>query len=181
MTHQQASTVALIKRIAGIVIFIPALISTVISVLKYLVEPKTNMQEMTAMIMDFVQVIIKIVRQYTSFLEYFWGNSPIPDISNWSASGSVWFIVIFLLMFIGLALQASGARLAKRVYNVREGVRERAILEAMNGDEARSFKDLEKLISIPNTSIFAQFGLLYVSPVLWGIFIYIILYLINRL
>ncbi|AWH87211.1 YniB family protein [Limnobaculum parvum] len=181
MTHQQASTVALIKRIAGIVIFIPAFISTIISVLKYLVVPKANMQEMTATIMDFLQVIIKIVRQYTSFVEYFWANSPVPNISNWFASGSVWFIVIFLLMFVGLALQASGARLAKRVYNVKEAVRERAILEAMNGDEARSFAELEKLISIPNTSIFAQYGQLYVSPIFWGIFIYIILYMINRL
>ncbi|MCD1126745.1 YniB family protein [Jinshanibacter sp. LJY008] len=181
MTHQQASAVALIKRIAGIIIFVPAFVSTIISVLKYLVVPKANMQEMTATIMDFLQVIIKIVRQYTSFLEYFWANSPIPDILHWSASSSLWFIVIFMLMFIGLALQASGARLAKRVYNVKEGIRERAILEAMNGDEARSFAELEKLISIPNTSIFAQYGLLYISPVFWGIFIYIILYLINRL
>ncbi|AKJ42087.1 YniB family protein [Pragia fontium] len=181
MTHHQASAVALLKRIAGIVIFIPALISTVISVLKYLIEPKTNMQEMTATIMDFLQVIIKMVRQYTSFFESFWVSSPVPDISNWSSSNSLWFMVIFLLMFVGLALSASGIRLFKRIHNVREGVTERAILEAMNGDQARSREELQKLISIPNTSIFAQFGLLYVAPVFWGIFIYIILYFINLL
>lgn len=181
MTHHQASAVALIKRITGIVIFIPALISTVISVLKYLIEPKANMQEMTATIMDFLQVIIKIARQYTSILESFWVNSPVPDISNWSSNNTIWFIVIFMLMFVGLALSASGARLAKRIYHVREGVAERAILEGMNGEQARSRQELEKLISIPNTSIFAQVGQLYVAPVFWGAFVYIILRLINLL
>lgn len=39
--------------------------------LKYLVAPKSQMQEMTATIMDFLQVMFNIVRQYTSFLEYF--------------------------------------------------------------------------------------------------------------
>lgn len=181
MTHHKARALALIKRIVGIVIFIPALISTVISVLKYLVAPKSQMQEMTATIMDFLQVMFNIVRQYTSFLEYFWTNSPVPNIQNWTASNTVWFIVIFFLIFVGLALSASGARLAKRVYNVQEGVTERAILEAMNGEQARTKQELQKLISIPNTSIFAQITELYVAPVLWGAFIYAILRLINML
>ncbi|MDR0807444.1 MAG: YniB family protein [Enterobacteriaceae bacterium] len=181
MTHHQASAVALLKRIAGIVIFIPALISTIISVLKYLIEPKTGMQEIAVTVMDFLQVLIKIARQYTPMLESFWVSSPVPDIGSWSSSNSVWFIVIFLLMFVGLALSASGTRLAKRVRNISDGVTERAVLEAMNGDQARSRQELEKLISIPNTSIFAQAGQLYIAPIFWGIFVYIVLHLINLL
>ncbi|SQI40633.1 Uncharacterised protein [Leminorella richardii] len=181
MTHHTASALALIKRIAGIVIFIPSLISTAISMLKYLVAPKSQMQEMTATIMDFLQVMFNIVRQYTSFLEYFWVNSPVPNTKDWSATGSIWFIVIFALIFVGMALSASGARLAKRVYNVREGVTERAVLEALNGEQGRSKQELEKLISIPNTSIFAQFSELYVAPILWGAFLYVILRLVDML
>ncbi|VFS51155.1 YniB family protein [Budvicia aquatica] len=154
MTHHQANVVALIKRIVGIVIFIPALVSTVISLLKYLVAPKAQMQEMTAAVMDFVKVMVDIARQYTSFLEYFWVNSPIPDLANWSSSNSLWFIAIFALIFIGLSLQAAGARLTKRVYSIREGVIQRAALEGMNGAEGRTRQELEKLVSIPNTSIF---------------------------
>lgn len=80
-----------------------------------------------------------------------------------------------------MALSASGARLAKRVYNVREGVTERAVLEALNGEQGRSKQELEKLISIPNTSIFAQFSELYVAPILWGAFLYVILRLVDML
>lgn len=181
MTHHQANVVALIKRIVGIVIFIPALVSTVISLLKYLVAPKAQMQEMTAAVMDFVKVMVDIARQYTRFLEYFWVNSPIPDLANWSSSNSLWFIAIFALIFIGLSLQAAGARLTKRVYSIREGVIQRAALEGMNGAEGRTRQELETLVSIPNTSIFAQFGLLYVSPVIWGIIVYAIIRLINML
>lgn len=181
MTHHQANVVALIKRIVGIVIFIPALVSTIISLFKYLVEPKEQMQEMTAAVMDFVKVMVDMLHQYTRFLEYFWINSPIPNLSNWTASNSLWFIAIFVLIFVGLALQAAGARLTRRVYSIREGVIQRAALEGMNGAEGRSREELQKLVSIPNTSIFAQFGLLYVAPIIWGVIVYVILRLIDML
>ncbi|WP_159564258.1 YniB family protein [Budvicia diplopodorum] len=181
MTHHQANVVALIKRIVGIVIFIPALVSTIISLLKYLVAPKEQVREMTAVVMDFINVMVDIVRQYTGFCEYFWVNSPLPNLSNWSSSCSLWFIVIFALIFVGLALQAAGARLTKRVYAIREGVIQRAALEGMNGAEGRGREELQALVSIPNTSIFAQFGLLYVSPVIWGVIVYAILRMIDML
>lgn len=179
MTHHQANVVAFIKRIVGIVIFIPALISTIISLFKYLVEPKEHMQEMTAAVMDFVKLMVDILHQYTHFLAYFWVNSPIPNLSDWAANNSLWFIAIFFLIFVGLALQAAGARLTKRVYGIREGVIQKAALEGMNGAEGRSYEELQKLISISNTSIFAQFGLLYLAPIIWGVIIYVILRLID--
>lgn len=38
MTYQQAGRIAVLKRVAGWVIFIPALISTLISVLKFMYD-----------------------------------------------------------------------------------------------------------------------------------------------
>lgn len=181
MTHPQAHAVALIKHIVGIVVFIPALVSTIISLFKYLVEPKEQTQEMTAAVMDFVKVMVDMLHQYTGFLEYFWVNSPIPNLNNWTANSSLWFIAIFFLIFIGLALQASGNRLTKRIFSIREGVIERAALEGMNGVEGRSLEELQKSVSIPNASVFAQFGLLYIAPIIWGVIVYAILRLIDLL
>lgn len=42
MTYQQAGRIAVLKRIAGWVIFIPALISTLISVLKFMYDHSEN-------------------------------------------------------------------------------------------------------------------------------------------
>ena len=42
MTYQQAGRIAVLKRVAGWVIFIPAVISTLISVLKFMYDHSEN-------------------------------------------------------------------------------------------------------------------------------------------
>ncbi|NMC25964.1 MAG: hypothetical protein GYA32_19730, partial [Serratia sp.] len=71
MTYQQAGRVAVLKRIAGWVIFIPALLSTLISLLTFIDEHTKAQQGINAVMLDFVHVMVDMVRFNTTFLNMF--------------------------------------------------------------------------------------------------------------
>ena len=62
MTHQQAGRVAVLKRILGWVIFIPALISTLISLLKFMNTRQENQEGINAVMLDFTHVMIDMMQ-----------------------------------------------------------------------------------------------------------------------
>ncbi|SQC86623.1 yfeABCD regulator yfeE [Klebsiella pneumoniae] len=127
MTYQQAGRIAVIKRILGWVIFIPAVLSTLISVLKFMYEHSEKKPGIDAVMMDFAHVMIEMMRFNTPFLNFFWYNSPLPDFHH---SLNIGFWIIFILVFVGMTLQASGARMARQAKFLREGIEDQLILEA---------------------------------------------------
>ncbi len=104
MTYQQAGRIAVLKRILGWVIFIPALISTLISLLKFMNTRQENKEGINAVMLDFTHVMIDMMQANTPFLNLFWYNSPTP---NFNGGVNVMFWVIFILIFVGLALLSS--------------------------------------------------------------------------
>ena len=61
--------------------------------------------------LDFAHVMIEMVRFNTPFLNVFWFNSPTPDFHQ---QLNVGFWIIYALIFIAMALQASGARMSRQ-------------------------------------------------------------------
>jgi hypothetical protein len=163
MTYQQAGRVALLKRVAGWVIFIPALVSTVISLLKFMYEHSEKRPGIDAVMMDFAHVMIDMVRFNTPFLNVFWHNSPLPDFHQQMNLG---FWIIYALIFVGMALQASGARMARQARFLREGVEDQLILEQAKGDEGLSRAQLDARVVVPRHTIFLQFFPLYILPII---------------
>lgn len=70
MTYQQAGRIAIIKRILGWVVFIPALLSTLISMLMFVYQHSEKTKGINAVMLDFVHVIVDMVRFNTPFPEY---------------------------------------------------------------------------------------------------------------
>ena len=97
MTYQQAGRIAVLKRILGWVIFIPALISTLISLLKFMNTRQENQEGINAVMLDFTHVMIDMMQANTPFLNLFWYNSPTP---NFNGGVNVMFWVIFILIFV---------------------------------------------------------------------------------
>ena len=161
MTYQQAGRVALLKRIAGWIIFIPALVSTVISLLGFMEKSREQREGINAVMQDFAHVMIDMIRFNTGFLQAFWDNSPVPDFNN---GLNLMFWVIYWLIFVGLALQASGARMARQARYLREGIEDQMILENARGADGQSRQQLEEKIVVPRHTIFLQFFPLYVLP-----------------
>ena len=163
MTYQQAGRIAILKRILGWVIFIPAVISTLISVFKFMFEHSEKQPGIDAVLLDFAHVMIEMIRFNTPFLNFFWYNSPLPDFHH---SLNVGFWIIFALVFVGLALQASGARMSRQATFLREGVQDQLILEKAKGPEGLSKEQIEAKIVVPNHTIFLQIFTLYILPVI---------------
>jgi hypothetical protein len=179
MTYQQAGRVAVLKRIMGWVVFIPALLSTGISLLNFVYEHSKAQQGINAVMLDFVHVLVDMVRFNTSFLNMFWYNSPVPVLGQGITSANIMFFIIYWLIFIGLALQASGARMSRQVIHIREGVQDQLILEQAKGNEGRTKQQIEERIILPRHTIFVQFFPLYILPILLAVVAYFILKLLG--
>lgn len=163
MTYQQAGRIAILKRVAGWVIFIPAAISTLISILKFMYQHSEKQPGIDAVMMDFAHLMIEMMRFNTPFLNIFWFNSPQPEFHQQT---NVMFWIIYALIFVGLALQASGARMGRQAKFLREGVQDRLIMEQAKGPEGLNKAQLDAKIVVPRHTIFRQIFPLYVLPVI---------------
>lgn len=176
MTYQQAGRIAVLKRIVGWVIFIPALLSTLISVLKYMYVFSEKQEGINLVILDFIHVMIEMVRFNTPTLNVFWENSPQIDFQQ---SPMVAFWAIFALIFIGLALKDSGARMSRQVKYIRESVQDQLILEQAKGEVGLSKQQLDAKIDVPNHSFLGQIFPLYILPITVLVIGYLFLHLLD--
>ena len=181
MTYQQAGRVAVLKRILGWVVFIPALLSTIISLLNFVYEHSKAQQGINAVMLDFVHVMVDMVRFNTSFLNMFWYNSPVPVLGQGVTSANIVFFIIYWLIFVGLALQASGARMSRQVKHIREGIQDQLILEQAKEGEGRTKQQIEERIVLPRHTIFVQYFQLYILPIILAVIAYFILKLLGLL
>lgn len=172
MTYQQAGRMAIVKRIMGWVIFIPALISTLVSLMVFLEKSREQRSGINAVMQDFAHVMIDMIRFNTGFFSGFWHHSPVPDFNNES---NLLFWGIYILIFIGLAMQASGARMSRQARYLREGIENQMILENARGAEGQSRAQLEEKIVVPRHTLFLQIFPLYILPVIVAVAGYFIL------
>lgn len=179
MTYQQAGRVAVLKRIIGWVVFIPALLSTIISLLNFVYEHSKAQQGINAVMLDFVHVMVDMVRFNTTFLNMFWYNSPVPVLGQGITTANIVFFIIYWLIFVGLALQASGARMSRQVKHIREGIQDQLILEQAKGGEGRTKQQIEERIVLPRHTIFIQYFPLYILPIILAVIAYFILKLLG--
>lgn len=163
MTYQQAGRVAIFKRISGWVVFIPALLSTAISVMGFMLKHSEKQPGIDAVVLDFIHVMIDMVKTNTPFLHFFWQNSPIPVFE---AGKDIAFWLIYALLFIGVALQASGVRMWRQSRYIKEGIEDQLLLEQAKGSAGMNREQLEAKINVPNHTIFRQFFSLYILPFL---------------
>ena len=176
MTYQQAGRVAIIKRMVGWIIFIPAFISTLVSLLNFMFRHSEKRPGIDAVLMDFIHVMIDMIRFNTPFLGFFWRNSPVPDFN---AGSNIAFWLIYILIFVGLALQASGARMWRQSRHLKEGVEDMLILEQARGSEGRTRQQLEEKIVVPRHTIFLQIFPLYILPAIIAVAGYFVLSLLG--
>lgn len=182
MTYQQAGRIAILKRLSGWVVFIPALLSTLVSLLNFAYQHSEKFKGINAVMLDFVHVMVDMVRFNTPFLDLFWYNSPLPDVdkSVFNAANFM-FVMIYLLIFIGLALKASGARMSRQVKYIRERLEDQMIIEQAKGSEGHSRDTLEARVTVPNHTIFLQYFPLYFLPTIIAFATYFLLKLLGQL
>jgi hypothetical protein len=71
-----------------------------------------------------------------------------------------------MLIFVGLALQGSGARMSRQAKFLREGVEDQLILEQAKGPEGLTKEQIDAKIVVPRHTIFLQIFPLYILPII---------------
>lgn len=110
--------------------------------------------------------LVIVIYQKTQYLSFFWERSPAPNHTNFSEPHNFYFMIIYLLIFVGFAFYASGAKLASRLAEINEKIENQLIEESIKGNNARSREEIEKETDIPSNSIFSQFHEMYLAPVI---------------
>jgi len=175
MTHQQGGRIAVLKRILGWVIFIAALLSTLTSVLNFVYENSKSTTGINAVILDFVHVMVDMVRFNTPFLNVFWYNAPLPALSAGITLANIMFVIIYWLVFLGIALQASGVKMSLQVKRIRENVQDQLIMEQTKDGEKRTREAIESRIDVPNSPIYKQYFPLFILPIIIAVVAYFVL------
>lgn len=178
MNYQTAFYIAITKRVLGWIIFSLALVSTVVSLV--LLAEKQGLQGdgLNAVANDFIKIMALIIRQNTVFLNFFWHNSPIPSTHMGLSTANLGFILLFFLMFVGQALSASGNRMNRQLKFIKESIEDHLIFERAKGTEV-SKEEIEAKITIPHHTIFQQFFILYILPIILGGILYFIMNILS--
>ncbi|PHM72417.1 YniB family protein [Xenorhabdus kozodoii] len=176
-TYLQAGYVAIAKRILGWIIFVPSLLSTFVSVINLVAWQHgvkgagVESSGINAVLNDFLNMMTEMIKFNTPFLDFFWKHSPTPDHVAGMTGENISFLVIYILMFVGLAMSASGLRMYHQFKFIKERIEDQMILE--NAKESGITKEqLEAKIKFPRHSLFSQIFTLYISPIIIGAIAY---------
>ncbi|PHM45722.1 membrane protein [Xenorhabdus mauleonii] len=171
MGYLQARYVAIAKRILGWVIFVPAFLSTFVSVVNLAWQHGLKGDGINAVFNDFIKMMAEMIKFNTPFLDFFWKNSPTPDRVMGMTGVNISFIIIYFLMFVGLAMSASGLRMYRQFKYIKEHIEDQMLLEDAKENGMTKEQLIEK-IKFPRHSLFNQIFTLYISPIIIGAIAY---------
>ncbi|RBJ78298.1 hypothetical protein C3L29_028020 [Pseudomonas sp. MWU12-2534b] len=150
---------------AGTLMFTGALISTVFSTLKMLHWRLDSYTAMASTINRPIQQFTLMVSENTRALDWFWDNSPTPDFLRLSNASHWKFLLIYLLIFVGAALFASGRTLMRKVEAVEPLIEAQLNAPVEDGVPARTLQQLEDSTLVEAApSFFSQTRLLVAWP-----------------
>ncbi len=162
-------------RFIGVVISVPAIISSVVSMLKMLYFRLDSGSQLSGMIARPFKALVSFIYENTQFLNVFWKISPTPNHLQISEIGNVYFIGIYFMVFVGFAFYSVGIKLSRRLDGIKEKIENQVIEESIKGNKARSREEIENSTEIPSTSIFSQVHQLYLAPIATGIIVAMLL------
>ncbi|WP_340620335.1 YniB family protein [Xenorhabdus siamensis] len=171
MTYQQARYVAIAKRLLGWIIFVPAFLSTLVSVVNLIWQHEVKGEGINAVLNDFLRMMAEMIKFNTPFLDFFWKHSPTPDYMAMITGANVSFLIIYFLMFVGLAMSASGLRIYRQFKFIKEQIEDHMIFEKAK-ESGVTKEQLESKIKFPRHSLFSQIFILYISPIIIGAIAY---------
>jgi len=164
-----AKTKILQKRVIGVAIAIPAIVSTVISFLKMLYFRLDDGSQLGGMIAKPFKNLVSWAYENSQFLNAFWELSPTPNHIDLSEGQNIYFIIIYISIFIGFAFYASAGKLSQRLASINEKIENQLIEESIKGENSRTREEIEQATVIPSNSIFSQFHQLYLAPIITAI------------
>ena len=167
MNYIQALRKSRLKRFIGLIISIIGVISSIISILKMLYFNFDNGTAIEGVFAKIFQKSIYFIYENTQFLNIFWENCPTPNFNKLNVQDNMYFILLYALIFIGLALYSSGKKLSIRLDEINIIIENQLIHSAISSSEVkRTREEMQNNTNISNSSIFSQLHQLYIAPLI---------------
>lgn len=179
MNFNEARNKIVLKWLIGLVLALPAFISTVISIFKLLYFRLDDGSQMGGMISKPFKQIVYWIYEQTQFLNFFWINSPTPNQMEPVNIENAIFLFIYVLLFVGMAFIGSGHKLNRRLQIINRKIEDQLIEEAIKGSAGRTREQIEHSTMIPSSSIFNQVHQLYIAPIITAVVVAIVLKLVG--
>ncbi len=144
MNYHDAVLRSRYRKNAGLILAVFASLSTAISVMRVIyfgIDDRTRI----ASVSYFKQAVYDIYSN-TRFLDWFWDNCPRPNLNSFIDLDNVYFLMIYYVVFVGLALHTSGKELGKELSKISN----------LN----------ETSVEIADVSIITQFHQLFLAPII---------------
>ena len=164
MNYQQALKKSRLKRIIGFVIFLIGIVSSIISILKMLYFNFDDGTVIGGALSKIFKNLISLIYENTQFLNIFWQNCPSPNLNQLNTQDNIYFLLLYGLIFIGLALYSSGKKLAIRLNDINIIIENQLIQESIRNGVVRTRQELENNTNINDSSVFSQVHQLYIAP-----------------
>lgn len=164
MNYQQALKESRLKRIIGSIISLIGIVSSIISMLKMLYFNFDDGTVIGGVLSKIFKNLISLIYQNTQFLNIFWQNCPSPNLNQLNTQDNIYFLLLYGLIFIGLALYSSGKKLAIRLNDINIIIENQLIQESIRNGVVRTRQELENNTNIEDSSIFSQVHELYIAP-----------------
>lgn len=165
MTYNDAKRKVIIRLMCGLLISLPSILSTIISVLKmfyYKLDDGTNFGH--AISAPFKALTI-FAYENTSLLRIFWEYSPVVNPFNFLEKQSIYFFIIYILFFIGWIFIKFAFRLKSRLNAIDQQIEDQLIKESIQGSQ-RTRSQIENSVTVGSSSKFHD---LYIAPLIVAI------------
>ncbi|MFZ8169091.1 YniB family protein [Alteromonas macleodii] len=165
MNFHEAKSKVWTYKIIGVLIALPAITSTIISMLKMLYFRLEDGTAMGSAIARPFKQLVSLIYENTQALVLFWQHSPTPILNDLMSRQNAYFLAVYLLFFVGLAFYSSGGRLNRRLRKINQKIEDQLIAESIREGGGRNRQQIEESIEVPPSTIFSQFHQLYLAPI----------------
>jgi hypothetical protein len=172
MHYKEAKNKSIVKILMGLVIVAIGFITTIISLLKMMYFNSTNASPIGNALGQVFKKLVYFIYEHTKFLNIFWEYCPTPNISQtilFSHIDNLYFLICYLLIFIGSGTYHSGKKLFVRIKEIDLIIENQLIQESMRGELARTREEIENTTHINNSTMFSQVHQLYLAPLIVAI------------
>lgn len=174
MTYDEARKKILTKWLLGAPIVIASSASSIISALKMFYFGLDSGDPLSGAIARPIKQLVYLAYDHTRFLEFLWEHSPIPTPRDLLSSGTIASFVIYLCIFLGLALIGSARSLSARLAEIDKKIENELIRESVKGCAPRRREEIQAQVSDPKPGCLGQFHTLYLAPIIVGLVVAVI-------
>lgn len=169
MTYNEAKKKIIIRWLVGAPTLISSSVSSIISALKMFYFGLDSADKLSGIISQPVRRIVYQIFENTHFFDIFWVYSPVPTPRELFSNDNLLFFVVYLCVFVGMALIGSARSLSARLDEIDKEIENELIRDSVRGNIPRQRQEIQDQLSVQKSGFVNQLHTLYLAPIIVGL------------